>query len=506
MKKIPIIKAAPIPLLTVYFLFTPLLGLKMNANTPTDDGTYYQYLQSAISGTISDTDGRPVAGVTIQVGETKTGTISELDGSYSIQVPLDSHLIFSAIGYKTESIPVNGRQEINVILQEDVTQLDEVVLNAGYYSIKDKERTGNISTIKADVIEKQPVANPLSAMQGHLSGVNIVQNTGVPGGGFSIKIRGRNFINGVSDPLFIVDGVPFGSQSLGDFQISGQIVGGNISPLNAINPNDIKSIEVLKDADATAIYGSRGANGVVLITTKKGRPGKTRFDAHLSTTMGKVSHFLDLLDTQQYLEIRREGIQNDGFEDQLEGSLFDFFWPDVKLWENDRYTDWQKELIGRTAYRNNAQLSISGGSDNTQFLISGAYQKETTVFPGEFNYRKANIHSNVNHHSTDNRFKISLSTSYAHEDNFMPRTDFTVKAYSLEPNAPALYDDEGNLNWENNTWENPMASLEERFGSVSKTLISNAMVSYTIRPNLKLRSSIGFTNYRGLTIFNWTIR
>ncbi|WP_276169159.1 SusC/RagA family TonB-linked outer membrane protein [Zobellia alginiliquefaciens] len=468
----------------------------MNANTPTDDGTYYQYLQSAISGTISDTDGRPVAGVTIQVGETKTGTISEFDGSYSIQVPLDSHLIFSAIGYKTESIPVNGRQEINVILQEDVTQLDEVVLNAGYYSIKDKERTGNISTIKADVIEKQPVANPLSAMQGHLSGVNIVQNTGVPGGGFSIEVRGRNFINGVSDPLFIVDGVPFGSQSLGDFQISGQIVGGNISPLNAINPNDIKSIEVLKDADATAIYGSRGANGVVLITTKKGRPGKTRFDAHLSTTMGKVSHFLDLLDTQQYLEIRREGIQNDGFEDQLEGSLFDFFWPDVKLWENDRYTDWQKELIGGTAYRNNAQLSISGGSDRTQFLISGAYQKETTVFPGESSYRKANIHSNVNHHSTDNRFKITLSTSYAHENNLMPRTDFTVKAYSLEPNAPALYDAEGNLNWENNTWENPMASLEERFGSVSKTLISNAMVSYSIRQNLELRSSIGFTNYR----------
>lgn len=452
--------------------------------------------QGTISGTVTDASGEPLAGANIVVESTNIGTMSGFDGSFTIQASGTDMLVFSMIGFKSLSVPIGGREEVLVSMEEDVTLLGEVVLNAGYYSVSEKERTGNIAVVKAEAMEKQPVGNPLAAIQGRMSGVNIVQNSGVPGGGFQVEVRGRNFINGVSHPLYIVDGVPFGSQSMGDFQISGQIVGGNISPLNAINPNDIESIEVLKDADATAIYGSRGANGVVLITTKKGRAGQVRFDARLSTTMGSVSHFLDLLNTQQYLEIRREGIENDGLTPQLEGPIFDFFWPDVKLWDNDRYTDWQDVLIGGTAYRYNTQLSVSGGSESTQFLVSGAYQKETTVFPGDANYQRANVHSNMNHVSSDGRFKINLSTSYAHEDNLMPRTDFTAKAYSLEPNAPALYDDEGNLNWENNTWDNPLASLEERFGSLSKTLISNARVSYAIRPNLELSSSLGFTNYR----------
>src|SRR5690606_640222 len=134
-----------------------------------------------------------------------------------------------------------------------------------------------------------------------------------------------------------------------------------VSPLNAINTTDIESIEVLKDADATAIYGSRGANGVVLITTKKGKTGATRFQGSISSTMGHVSHFLRLMDTQQYLEVRKEAVINDEFGGFLENPAYDFVWPDLKTWNQSRYTDWQKELIGGTAYRNNAQLSVSGG-------------------------------------------------------------------------------------------------------------------------------------------------
>ncbi len=270
-------------------------------------GTVLEPPQATVSGTITDTSGNPLAGVNLVVESKNIGTISDFDGSFSINAGPTDVLIFSMVGFKSLTVPISGRKEIIVQLEEDVTILGEVVLNAGYYSVSERERTGNIATIKADVIEKQPVANPLAAMQGHLSGVNIVQSTGVPGGGFSIEVRGQNFINGVTDPLYIVDGVPYGSQSLGSEDISRDIVNSNISPLNAINPNDIESIEVLKDADATAIYGSRGANGVVLITTKKGREGKTRFDAHLSTSLGQVSHFMDLMDTQQYLEVRREG-------------------------------------------------------------------------------------------------------------------------------------------------------------------------------------------------------
>jgi len=459
-------------------------------------GTVLEPTQATVSGTVTDTSGNPLAGVNLVVESKNIGTISDLDGSFSINAGPTDVLIFSMVGYKTLSVAIGDREELIVSLEEDVTVLGEVVLNAGYYKVSEKERTGNIATIKAEVIDKQPVGNPLAAMQGHMSGVNIVQDTGVPGGGFSIEVRGRNFINGASDPLFIVDGVPFSSQSMGSARLSTAIVGGNISPLNAINPNDIESIEVLKDADATAIYGSRGANGVVLITTKKGRAGKTRFDARLSTSLGQVSHFMDLMKTKEYLELRREGIINDGVDNLLGNPGLDFFWPDVTLWDQNRYTDWQKVLIGGTAYRNNAQLSFSGGSEQTQFLISGAYQKETTVFPGDFRYKRANLNTSLNHRSEDGKFGVSLSTSYAKEDNYLPSTDFSTMAYTLEPNAPALYDAEGNINWEGNTWENPMAALEEKYMVVSNTLITNAVVSYKILDNLEVKSSMGFTNYR----------
>ncbi|WP_127139051.1 SusC/RagA family TonB-linked outer membrane protein [Flagellimonas oceanensis] len=476
--------------LFLYLLLAPLLHQKLIA------GVTFDPPQTTITGTVTDMEGLPLGGVNVVVPSTNRGAISDMNGTYNIEAGPEDMIVFSIVGFTTLNVPIDGRTVINVQLEENVTQLGEVVLNAGYYSVKEKERTGNIATIKAATMEKQPVGNPLAAMQGQLSGVNIAQTTGLPGGGFNIEVRGRNFINGATDPLFIVDGVPFGSQSLGASRVSGQIIGGSISPLNAINPNDIESIEVLKDADATAIYGSRGANGVVLITTKKGRAGKTRFDAHLSTTLGKVSRFLDLMDTEQYLEVRREGITNDGYGDLLEDPGFDFFWPDVKLWDNNRYTDWQKELIGGTSYRNNAQLSVSGGNDLTQFLISGSYQKETTVFPGDSNYQKANLRSNINHQSENARFKINLSIGYTNENNKMPTVDFTSKAYSLEPNAPRIYDDEGNINWENNTWDNPLASLEETYKSTSNTLISNALVSYEVTSNLEFRSNMGFTDYR----------
>lgn len=477
-------------LVLLYVFLMPLFSFNVQA------GTVLEPPQATVSGIVTDTSGNPLAGVNLVVESEHIGTMSALDGSFTITAGPSDVLVFSMVGFKTLTVPIAGREEVFVSLEEDVTVLGEVVLNAGYYSVSERERTGNIATIKAEMMEKQPVGNPLAAMQGQLSGVNIVQNTGVPGGGFTIDIRGRNFINGVSDPLFIVDGVPISSQSLGSNDVSGQILGGNISPLNAINPNDIESIEVLKDADATAIYGSRGANGVVLITTKKGRVGETRFNAQMSSSLGRVTNFLELLNTQQYLELRREGVVNDGFGDFLENPAFDFAWPDIKTWDNDRYTDWQEELIGGTAYRNNLQLSVSGGSERTQFLISGSYLKETTVFPGDANYKKANVNSNISHQSDNGRFKINLSTIYTREDNLMPRSDLTNVAYTLEPNAPEIYDDEGNLNWEDNTFDNPFAALEERFGQASHTLISNALLSYALLPDLEVRTSLGYNRYQ----------
>lgn len=202
MKKSPILLGRNKLFLLLYILLSPLLAQQMQA------GTILEPPQSTISGTVTNSTGEPLAGVNIVVESKNKGTISDMDGTYSIQADPNDILVFSIVGFETLNVPISGRTIVDIQMEEDVTQLGEVVLNAGYYSVSEKEHTGNIATIKAGIIEKQPVANPLAAMQGHLSGVNIVQDTGVPGGGFSIEVRGRNFINGVSDPLFIVDGVP----------------------------------------------------------------------------------------------------------------------------------------------------------------------------------------------------------------------------------------------------------------------------------------------------------
>jgi TonB-dependent starch-binding outer membrane protein SusC len=481
------IHVARLYLSCILFLLVTSISLKAMDNKPLP--------QSEIQGLVTDSNSIPLAGVSIIIKGTQKGAVTDFNGVYRILANNNEVLIFSFIGFKTQEIPINDRTKIDVQLETDVTTLNTVEINAGYYKVKDRERTGSIATMKAKTIEKQPVNNPLSAMQGHMSGVNIVQTTGVPGGGYAIEIRGRNFINGSTEPLYIIDGVPFGSQSLGSVDVSVGINGGNISPLNAINPNDIESIEVLKDADATSIYGARAANGVVLITTKKGKEGKTQFKLNMSSSLGQVSHFLDLMNTKQYLEVSREGIMNDGFGPFLESPVFDFVWPSLKTWDQNRYTDWQKELIGGTAYRNNVQLSVSGGDARTQFLISGAHQKETTVFPGDSNYNKTSFHGNTSHRSNDERFKMNLSTIYTQEHNKMPRTDLTGKAYSLIPNAPALYDEQGQLNWENNTFDNPLASLEEDYQANINTLVTNVNLSYGFLPNLELKANLGYNNY-----------
>ena len=227
---------------------------------------YPQQQQTQISGTIT-IHGTPMPGVTVAVLGKQRATVSDQDGKYSIAADATDFLVFSYVGFTTVTQLVNGQSQINIALKEDATALQEVTVNAGYYTVKEKERTGSIAKIKTVDIEKQPVANPLAAMQGRLSGVNITQSTGIAGGAFNIQIRGLNSIRAEgNEPLYVVDGVPFSSQSLGNSDLSSGTLPNNISPLNGLNPSNIESIEVLKDADATAIYGSRGANGVVLMT------------------------------------------------------------------------------------------------------------------------------------------------------------------------------------------------------------------------------------------------
>ncbi|SEB02169.1 TonB-linked outer membrane protein, SusC/RagA family [Flavobacterium gillisiae] len=451
----------------------------------------YSPQQNQISGTITDGTG-PLVGVTITIKGQQKGAISDFDGKFTINALPNDMLIFSFMGFKTLTIPVDGHSILAIRMQEDATSLQEVKINAGYYSVKESERTGSIAKITAKDIEKQPVTNPLAAMQGRMSGVNITQATGVPGGGFTIQIRGINSIRAEgNEPLYIVDGVPYSSQSLGFSSASSGILAGTTSPLNGINPSDLESIEVLKDADATAIYGSRGANGVVLITTKKGKAGKTKFNLNAYSSFGTLTRTLDLMHTDQYLSMRREAFSNDGI------TTYPGYAYDVNgKWDQTRYTNWQKELIGGTATTNNLQATLSGGSSGTQYLISGTMHKETTVFPGDAKYGKGALHTNLTHRTEDGRFKINFSANYTADKNILPPSDFTYKAAVLAPNAPALYDANGNLNWEKNSWTNPLATLNGRYTGTTAALIANTLLSYQILEGLELKTNLSYTDNR----------
>lgn len=442
-----------------------------------------------ISGTITDAQG-VLPGVNVQIKNKAIATATDASGNFDIQALPEDTLIVSSMGYLTLEVPVGSQTTFNLTLVEDATALEEVTVNAGYYKVTDRERTGSIASIKAADIELQPVSSPLAAMQGRMAGVNITQASGVAGGGFSIQIRGINSLRAEgNDPLYIVDGVPYASQSLGNSDVSANSFAGMSSPLSTINPTDIASIDVLKDADATAIYGSRGANGVVLITTKKGKSGKTVFNINSSSTVGKVARKTDLLNTQQYLAMRREAYQNDGITEFPEDAY------DVNgTWDQRKFTDWQKELIGGTAYTTLAQATVSGGSSDTQFMVSGTYRNETSVFPGDASYDRGNLHTSIAHKTANEKFNIQLTTDYSADKNTLPGIDLTSAALKLAPNAPELYDNNGNLNWENGTFQNPVAILQSEYLNQTRSLIINTLLSYRFLPDFEFKTSIGYSS------------
>lgn len=265
----------------------------------------------SVNGKVSDAKGNPLPSANILIKGTSRGMAADTKGNFMLrEVSPNATLQVSFTGYTSQEIKLNGRSELSIVLNEDVSNLDESII-MGYGKTSKRLNTGSISRITAEDIANNPVSNPLAAMQGRMAGVSIVQNSGVVGSGFSVEIRGLNSLrrNG-NYPLYIIDGVPFASAPV----VSGS-VGNDIlpspSPLNNINPSDIQSIEVLKDADATAIYGSRGANGVVLITTRTAGNDKTSLTADFYSGISNVDYKMDLLNTAQYRMMRKEAFKND---------------------------------------------------------------------------------------------------------------------------------------------------------------------------------------------------
>lgn len=449
---------------------------------------------TSVSGVVTDAQSQQaLAGVNVVVKGTLRGTSTDADGKYSIEVDDDKDiLVFSFIGFKTVEVPVGGRTIIDTSLEEDISRLREVTVSTGYWEVDKKYSTGNISKVTSKEIENQPVNNPILALQGRVAGLNIEQVSGVPGGSFRrLQIRGQNSLRADgNDPLFVINGVPYPSQNLSKLSANGIFP----SLLNILNPSDIESIEVLKDADATAVYGSLGANGVVLITTKEAKGKDTSVDFNFYTGFGDIPGRVDLLNTQQYLEMRNEAFTNDGAVPNQNNA------PDLVLWDNSRYTDWQKELIGGTAHLTNAYVSVSGGSERTRILAGGGYLRETTVFPGNFPYQKGSINLSGTHTSNDQKFNASFKTNLARENSTLPFGDLTGQALALSPNAPRPFQEDGELNWENGTWLNPYAALLKVYDGKTTLILNSLELDYELLPGLKLHNSAGYN----LTLNNVT--
>ncbi len=449
------------------------------------------FQQQEISGVVLDQNGNPIPGVTITAEGTTRGSVTNLDGEYTIIAPDNGILRFSFIGYKTLEEEINGRQEINIQLEEDVAALGEVKINAGYYTTTERERTGSISRVTAEEIELQPVASPIQALQGRMAGVEITPGGSNPGTASTIRIRGTNSLREEGNfPLYIIDGVPINSSPIETNSIIGSA---GLDPLNNLNVSNIESIEVLKDADATAIYGSRGANGVVLITTKTGKQLETGFEARVYTGATTVPNRLDLLNTQEYLAIRRRAFENDEVEPTERNAY------DLLLWDQDRYTDWQDFLFGGTSETTNANLVFSGGSDNTSFRVGGSYFSQGTVYPGDYDYNKVTGDFNLNHSSTDRKFNINLSVNYGVDVNrLVGNISLNSATFLLPPNAPSIFNEDGTLNWED--WgeanlDNPFQGYFNSSTTQSNNLISNLGLSYELFSGFKFRTNLGYTYF-----------
>jgi TonB-linked SusC/RagA family outer membrane protein len=450
-----------------------------------------------LTGKVTDAAGSPLPGVTVHVKGSNQGTTTDGDGNFTLaKVKNGEVLVISSVGYERREIAVKGRSLL-AQLNVQVSGLDETVVIA-YGLTTRRMLVGNVSTVKGEDIAKQPVNNPLLALQGRVPGLFITQNTGVAGGSVTVRIQGQNSISNGNDPLYIIDGVPYASQlpRAGGENI---IRGGN--PLNFINVADIESIEILKDADATAIYGSRAANGAIFITTKKGKAGRTAISINLQQGWGKVTRQLDMLDRRQYLDMRYEGYRNDN----IDWRSPDVSANDLKIWDTTRNTDWQKTLIGGTAQYSNINVGISGGNTAMQYTVGGTYHRETTVFPGNAEDKRGSLHFAINSASSNKKLRFQLSGNYMVDDNRLPVEDITFQAIRLEPVAPTLYNTDGSLNWApdatgTSTWINPLSQIiYNTYKNKTNNLVSNAMLSYTILPGLDIQTSAGYSNTQTTT-------
>ncbi|SDE85445.1 TonB-linked outer membrane protein, SusC/RagA family [Mucilaginibacter pineti] len=459
-----------------------------------------------VHGKVVDEKGHPLPGVTVRVKDGSLATVTDTKGEfYLMKVDEKAVLQLSFIGFLTREVNVNTDLS-EIKLEVSNSKLDEVQVIA-YGTTSQRYSTSNIGTVRAAEIAKQPVSNPLLALQGRVPGLFIEQTSGVTAGSPSVTIQGRNSIAKGNTPFYVIDGVPY-SPTFTGYGLLSNSISGDPGSLNFLNPGDIESISILKDADATAIYGSRAANGAILITTKKGKAGKTKVDVNLQNGWGKITHKVDFLNTQQYLEMRKEAYKNAGVAVPTSASTPISSNYDLTLWDPIRYTDWQKVLVGGTAKFTDVQASVSGGSTNTQFVAGYGYNRQTTVYPTSLADEKGSLHLNLNHNSADNKFRYSLTASYLEDKNQLNGSDLMNSAVTLAPNAPELYATDGSLNWEpfptnpnRYSFNNPLIFTKQRYTGNTTNLVANNTIGYEFLPGLQLKASLGYNKIQGNETF-----
>ena len=448
-------------------------------------------------------------------------TLTDSKGEFSVATMLaDEYTLYvSYIGYKTFkkeiTIAADKPLFVRVVLKNTQSQLDQVQVIA-YGTQSKRFDIGAVSTVSAKDIERQPVTNVLLALEGLVPGLAVTPTSGAPGAAVQLQIRGQNTLlssssastNPYDQPLFIIDGVPVATQnqninilnSLGGLSTYGStaILTGNnnytgLSGLNSLNPQDIESISVLKDADATSIYGSQGANGVIIITTKKGKPGKTTFSFDGSTGINFNTRQVKLLNTPQYLDYRKEAYKNDGV---------DFADPDnpaadLVVFDQKKYTDWFKVFEGGHSVTNNVHASISGGTNTSNYIFSTGYTNAKFNFPGDFGDKRITMHSAYHQASADSKFNLDFSTDYTFDHNNSSGEPGLTQGKLLPPNAPDQLDASGNPVW---TYKGAdvsdlqqFAYLKEPSSLQSYSLNNSLRLSYQLPYDINMALNVGYS-------------
>jgi TonB-dependent starch-binding outer membrane protein SusC len=448
-----------------------------------------------VTGQVTDDKSLPLIGATIKVANSGKGAVTDVNGRFHIaDVPPNATMVISFTGYVAERIVLKNQSNISIRLKPSMSTLDETVV-IGYGTTTQRYNTGSVSRVTAKEIQQQPVSNVLLALQGRVPGLVVTPASGLPGAVVKVQLRGQNSVLNGSDPLIIIDGVPLASGNNG--ATSGTIFsafsvygGGDlnaVSPFSSINPDDIESIEVLKDADATSIYGSRGANGVILITTKKGKAGKTIFSASAYSGASQSTKIPKMLDTKGYLKMRREAFENDKVVPTRTNAY------DLLIWDTTRNTDWQKMYQGNTANTTNATASISGGSKNTQFLLGAGYHHDGNVTMGNGSNNRSSFNANINHLSNNGKLGLEFSSIYSANNIHTPQAPVFSQ---LPPNAPPLYDSANQINWgpPGGSFNNPLAILNNIYEVKTDNLISSLQIAYNFTENFKFKIRGGYNS------------